>query len=172
MAARQGVRGLERQPEEILLAIVINHPALAIKHLEQLSEEDFRAAGLDKLRKAIIDEACKRPDLDSETLRSHLTDKGFAEAVQSLLLRTKDKKFTRAAAPVEVAESELLHQFGLMRERRDKRERAFAELALASDQSEKSYERLRNARQATLDGESRRQDVDLIDTLSRRARHA
>ncbi len=162
MAARQGVRGLERQPEEIVLALLVNHPQLAVAHSEALAALDFRAGSLDKLRRAIIDLAAAHPDLDSQSFQRHLTQEGFADSLQTLLLRTKDRKFTLPTAPADQAEEALRHQFGLMRERKDRSERDLAEQALAEDQSEENYARLREARQATLDGESRREDIDTI----------
>src|SRR5215470_3727867 len=98
MAARQGVRGLERQPEEIVLALLVNHPQLAVAHSETLAALDFRAGSLDKLRRAIIDLAAVHPDLDSQSFQRHLTQKGFADSLQTLLLRTKDRKFTLPTA--------------------------------------------------------------------------
>ena len=117
MAARAGTKGLERQPEEVVLALLVNHPQLAAEHGEELAQASFRGGGLDKLRQAIIDLAAGHPDLDSETVKLHLGKMGFAQALQGLLDRTKDKRFTLPTAPAERAAEGLREQLGLMRER-------------------------------------------------------
>jgi DNA primase len=164
MAARQGVRGLERQPEEIVLALLVNHPQLAAEHAEELAAAAFQAGGLDKLRRAIIDLAAGEPDLDSDALKRHLTQKGFAQALQGLLDRTKDKRFTLPTAAAERAADGLREQLGLMRERAARRERELAARQLADDPTDESFARFETVRQATLEGESRREDVDALDS--------
>jgi len=163
MAARQGVRGIERQCEEIILALLINHPHLAAEHAEELAGTGFGAGGLDRLLRAIIDLAAGQPDLDSDAIKRHLSDKGFAEDMQGLLNRTKDKRFTLPSAAPEWAAEGLREQLGLMRERAARRERDIAAQRLGEEQSEDALSRFETVRQATLDGESRRQDVDALD---------
>ncbi len=168
--ARQGTQGLERQPEQVILALLINHPSLVAQHAEELAHSSFRAADLDKLRGAIIDHAAGQPDLDAASLTRHLTEQGFAEAVQTLLLRTKDKRFTLPAAPAEQAGEALRHALGLMRERDARRERDAAARQLGEEGTDESFARFESARQATLEGESKRRDIDKIDVQPERTR--
>jgi DNA primase len=170
MAARAGIKGLERQPEEVVLALLVNHPQLAAEHGEELAQASFRAGGLDKLRHAIIDLAAGRPDLDSEALKRHLTEVGYAQALQGLLDRTKDKRFTLPTASAERAAEGLREQLGLMRERAAKQEREMAARRLGEEPSEDAYTRFETVRQATLEGESRRADVDGVDAGVTRVR--
>jgi DNA primase len=170
MAARAGTQGLERQPEEVVLALLVNHPHLALQHEEELVQARFRASGLDKLRNEIIKHAAGHPELDSETLKRHLTEVGYAQALQGLLDRTKDKRFTLPAAPAERAAEGLREQLGLMRERAAYLERDAAARRLGEEPSEGAHAQFVMVRQATLDGESRRADVDGVDTGTAGAR--
>ena len=170
MAARQGIKGLERQPEEVVLALLINHPHLAAEHGEELAQASFRGGGLDKLRQAIIDLAAGHPDLDSESVKLHLGNMGFAQALQGLLDRTKDKRFTLPTAPAERAAEGLREQLGLLRERAAKQERETAARRLGEEPSDEAYARFETVRQATLEGESRRTDVDGVDAGATRVR--
>jgi DNA primase len=170
MGARAGTKGLERQPEEVVLALLVNHPHLAAAHGEELAQANFRAGGLDKLRQAIIDLAAGHPDLDSETVKLHLNEMGFAQALQGLLDRTKDKRFTLPTAPAERAAEGLREQLGLMRERAAVLERDMAARRLGEEPSDDAFARFETARQATLEGESRRADVDGVDAGATRVR--
>jgi DNA primase len=170
MAARQGTKGLERQPEEVVLALLVNHPHLAAEHGEELAQANFRAGGLDKLRQAIIDLAAGHPDLDSESVKLHLGNMGFAQALQGLLDRTKDKRFTLPTASAERAAEGLREQLGLMRERAAYLERDAAARRLGEEPSDDAFARFETVRQATLEGESRRADVDGVDAGATRVR--
>jgi DNA primase len=170
MAVRLGTKGLERQPEEVVLALLVNHPHLAAEHGEELAQASFRAGGLDKLRQAIIDLAAGQPDLDSESVKLHLDKMGFAQALQGLLNRTKDKRFTLPTAPAERAAEGLREQLGLMRERAAYLERDAAARRLGEEPSDDAFARFETVRQATLEGESRRADVDGVDAGATRVR--
>jgi DNA primase len=159
-AARLGTEAVERQQEEVTLALLVNHPHLAVEFAEELAEIAFRAGKLDKLRAAIIDHAAGHSDLDADSLQRHLTQKGFAETLQSLLLRTKDKRFTLPSVAREQAVEAFRHALGLMRERLARRERDQAAERLAEEGTEDSFLRFDTARKTSLDGESKRPDID------------
>jgi DNA primase len=159
-AARQGTLGLERHAEEQLLALVVNHPVLASDKAEDLAHLALRAQGLDKLRRAIIDHAAARPDLDAEELKRHLNQTGYAGTLQTLLDRTKDKKFTLPNADLAQAAGALSHLIGLLRERDARRERDEAARRLGEEGTPESFARFDSARRATLEGESKRRDID------------
>src|SRR5215470_7854346 len=141
MAARLGTKGLERQPEEVVLALLVNHPYLAAEHGEELAQASFRAGALDKLRQAIIDLAAGQPDLDSETVKLHLDKMGFAQALQGLLDRTKDKPFTLPSVSAERAAEGLREQLGLIREWAAYLERDVAARRLGEEPSDDAFAR-------------------------------
>jgi hypothetical protein len=84
--------------------------------------------------------------------------------------RTKDKRFTLPTAPAERAAEGLREQLGLMRERSAHQERDMAARRLGEEPSDDAHARFVTARQATLEGESRRADVDGIDAGATRVR--
>ncbi|HET6221377.1 MAG TPA: hypothetical protein VFE11_04390, partial [Dongiaceae bacterium] len=169
-AARLGTGHLEGSVERIALAIAVNHPHLIAEHAEELAQASLRDGNLDRLRRAIIDLAAGHSDLDGEGFRRHLTEMGFAEVLQGLFGRTKDIRVTQPTAPADRAAEELRHVLGLLREREAHKERELAERRLADDGTQESLTRLDVARQATLDGESKRRDIDQIEVLPAKAR--
>ncbi|HEY7690315.1 MAG TPA: DNA primase, partial [Dongiaceae bacterium] len=159
-AARLGTAGLERHAEEQLLALVVNHPLLASEKAEDLAHLTLWSQSLDKLRKAIIDHAAARPDLDADELKRHLNQTGYAGTLQTLLDRTRDKKFTLPNADLAQAADALSHLIGLLRERDARRERDEAAHRLGEEGTPESFARFDSARRATLEGESKRRDID------------
>ena len=159
-AARLGTLGVERHAEEQLLALVVNHPMLVSDKAEDLAHLALQAHSLDKLRKAIIDHAAARPDLDADELKRHLNQTGFAGTLQTLLDRTRDKKFTLPNNDLAQAAEALSHLIGLLRERDARRERDEAARKLGEEGTPESFARFDSARRATLEGESKRRDID------------
>jgi DNA primase len=153
MAMRLGTKALERQPEEAVIALLVNHPQLAADNAEELAQMRFWASDLDKLRRAIIDLAAAHSGLDAEALKSHLTQVGFAKELQSLLTRTKQSKFTLSTAPAEVAAAGLEGLLRAMRKRDLKKERDAAAAQLGEDSTEADLARFAAVRQVDLDDE-------------------
>ncbi len=158
MAARGGTGGLDRRPDEMIVALLVNHPQLAAQHAEHLAGVSLRAGGLDKLRSAIIDLAAAHPGLDGEAFQRHLTEMGFAEELQGLLTRTKHIKCTLAGASAEEATAGLQDVLRAMRTRDLKRERDAAAARLGADSTEEDFARFAAVRQVHLDDESDRED--------------
>lgn len=71
--------------ERLLLAMVLNHPALAEIQHEELAALDFRDPALDRLRAAILDAVARHPGLDSGSLARHLSGQGFAGEIARLV---------------------------------------------------------------------------------------
>lgn len=159
-AARLGTQGLERHAEEQLLALVVNHPMLVSDKAEDLAHLALQAHSLDKLRRAIIDHAAARPDLDADELKRHLNQTGYAGTLQTLLDRTRDKKYTLPNADLAQAADALSHLMRLLQERDARRERDEAARRLGEEGTPESFARFDSARRATLEGESKRRDID------------
>ena len=151
MAMRLGTKGLERQPEEAIIALLVNHPWLVGEYSEELAQIHFWVASLDKLRRAIIDHAAAHSGLEAEALKSHLTQIGFAEELQGLLTRTKHSKFTLSKASAEVAAGGLEGLLRVMRKRDLKRERDATAAQLGEDSTEADLARFAAVRQVDLD---------------------
>ncbi len=91
--------------QQILVAVVLNHPDLYNEVAERFGNLTFPHQELDRLRQAIIEAFSTRPDLDSDSLRRHLEERGFAEALAPLQ-RTdfyQAVAFVRPDAPAEWA---------------------------------------------------------------------
>jgi DNA primase len=170
MAARRGTGGLDRGPDELIVALLVNHPQLAAQHAEDLAGLSLRAGGLDKLRSAIIDLAAAHPGLDAEAFQRHLTEVGFAEELQGLLTRTKHIKCTLAGASAEEATAGLEDVLQALRKRGLKRERDAAAARLGEDSTEEDFARFAAARQVHLDDDSGREDDPIVGPRPGRAR--
>ena len=76
---------LARRREEVILALVLNHPSLLNEVEEEFAQFEFLSPDLDKLRNAILKTHAPQPDLDAETLTRQLKDDGFAKTVDGVL---------------------------------------------------------------------------------------
>jgi DNA primase len=102
---------MQRRQQEILVATIINHPALLHELAEDFAHLDLTAPDLDKLRREIINVAAVRPDLDAAALTLHLCQNGFARAVDGLLSPQVyvHGAFARPDADIEGARHGWLH---------------------------------------------------------------
>ncbi|HXP77022.1 MAG TPA: DNA primase [Stellaceae bacterium] len=101
----QSPTALARRQEEVLLAVFLNHPHLLGEAAEELAHLEFSAPDLDRLCREILHIHAERPDLDAEGLQLHLSGKGFAATVGSLLAPQvlNHASFARREAEPEVA---------------------------------------------------------------------
>ena len=169
-AARRGVPGPERQQLTLVLATVINHPALLYRHAEELAEMPALAGDLDGLRRVLVDLAAGHLDLDSEAVRDHLSQQGFSGMLSALLGGTRTIGFVDPRASLEQAEEGLAHVFGLMRESEAKRETAVAAQRLAEELTPEALARFEARQRVVQHGESRRRDFDRDGPLAARTK--
>jgi len=96
---------LARRQEEVILALFLNHPHLLGESAEELAHLEFTAADLDRLCREILHAHAEHPDLDADNLQLHLSGKGFAGIVSSLLAPQvlNHASFARREAEPEVA---------------------------------------------------------------------
>ena len=73
--------GIAEPRERLLVTIVLAHPELLANLHEDFSAVAIADAKLDKLRRAILDASIEISDLDSETLKRHLSERGFATII-------------------------------------------------------------------------------------------
>ena len=141
--ARPGRAAVERQ-ERVLLAALINHPALLLDAAETLAALRLRNRALERLLTVLLDLAAGPEDLDTEAIRRHLCDQGFSGLLTELLHRRVYAlgPFARPeAAPAEVADAwkPFLARLG---ERQTPGEAAEAAKRLTEDMSEENLTRL------------------------------
>ncbi|HUK07382.1 MAG TPA: DNA primase [Stellaceae bacterium] len=102
--APQAPSTLRRRQEEVLLAVLLNHPDLLDAVAEELAELEFEFHDLDKLSRALLHLHAARPDLDAGALQLHLSQGEFAAIVNSLLVPQvlNHASFARREADPEV----------------------------------------------------------------------
>ena len=136
---------LGRRQEEVLLAVILNHPHLLGEVAEELASLEFSASDLDKLCREILHLHGLRPDLDAEALQLHLSESGYAAAVESLLKPQvlNHASFARRDAEVEVVRIGWHHARAQFLRRRHSGQLAEAERELAGDMTEAGWARLK-----------------------------
>jgi DNA primase len=115
---------------------------------------------LDKIRQCIIDLAAHQPDLDSETLKDHLSSQGFGSVLPDLLRRAAINRFTKASAALEDAATGLDDALQSLKGTADRDEMEQAARRLGEELTGEAQARFEAARDLALDGESRRRDID------------
>jgi DNA primase len=97
-------RLLRRRQQEVLLALVLQHPFLLHEVAEEFAELLLGDPLLDKLRHEILRLHALNPDLDAATLKLHLTGNGYAGVVQGVLSPQvlKHAAFARPEADAEM----------------------------------------------------------------------
>ncbi len=90
--AQKAGRGIRTPPSQqiarlewALLSYLINHPELLLEFAEDVANVRLDNRDLDRLRGALVDLIAGDPTLDSEGLRCHLEQQGFAAALNGLL---------------------------------------------------------------------------------------
>jgi len=107
--AGRGVRVPRRQQyvrqEQALLAYLVNHPELLLEFAENVADLRLENRELDRLRGALVDLIAGDPTLDSEGLRCHLEQQGFAAVLNGLLSRDVYQLYhsARPGAPLDKA---------------------------------------------------------------------
>jgi DNA primase len=76
---------LMRRSQEILIAVVLEHPDMLDEIVEEFAEIEIRAADLDKLRQEILNLHTRVPGLDAPALKHHLSSNGFAADMETVL---------------------------------------------------------------------------------------
>ncbi|MDE1172111.1 MAG: DNA primase [Parvibaculaceae bacterium] len=162
--ARDAQAAVKRR-ENLLVLMILNHPALLDRYLEDFAHLDLAIPGLDRLRNEIIDVATRIAPLDRDGLRAHLETGAAAAIVRRLEadagLRNETSTW-REATPDE-AESGWLHVLSRHREVVAlEAELKAAERALAMETNEENWARLKalNAHRESLDR------VDGLDDLA------
>jgi DNA primase len=82
-----GAEGHTEAREQVLLITILNHPEILADVAEELSSVPIGSPELDALRAVLLDIAAHQSDLDSTTLRGHLTERGAGDTVTRLVAR-------------------------------------------------------------------------------------
>ena len=95
---------LRRRGQQVVLATLLGHPELTDEFSDALSHAEFEP-DLDKLLQALQKQLAANPDLDSEALKRHLSQEGFATLIGALCADgvLVHAAFARRGASVEAA---------------------------------------------------------------------
>ncbi|MGE5200989.1 MAG: DNA primase [Acidobacteriota bacterium] len=134
-----------RRQEEVLLAVLINHPGLLDEVGEELAQLEFSAPDLDRLCREILHVHGLRPDLDAEALQLHLAQNGYAATVDSLLAPQvlTHAPFARREAEYEAARMGWHDTRTQFLRRRRPQQLAEMERGLAGEMTEEWWARLK-----------------------------
>ncbi|HYM31995.1 MAG TPA: DNA primase [Candidatus Cybelea sp.] len=167
----QSLRGL-RQPspladfralrERLLLALIINHPVLLHRYGEAFERLDLASGALDRLRSAILHEAARNPDLDTDGLRRHLNELGLGEQAEGVAGRkaTELHWFARPDAPMDAAEKGLRQNLARHRQDALRAELKAEEAALGQDLTEERLLRVQALKAQIQSGEGDEADLE------------
>ena len=133
--------------ERLLMLMLINHPGLLDRHEDELLNLHLEAAELDKLHAGIIGIAveCRAndQDLESDLLKSHLMERGFADTIARLEADrslTSDT-FASARGTLEAAEQGMFELLQAIRLEALRSELEQAELDAAGGVDDSNIER-------------------------------
>lgn len=92
-----------RRQQEIMLAVLVNHPFLLNDLAEEIAALEFWSPDLDKLRGELLRVHALTPDLDAVSLKHNLSESGFAATLDCVLSRQvfEHAAFARAEADAE-----------------------------------------------------------------------
>ena len=110
-AAHQDPGLLARRQDQVLLAALVNHPELIVEYAESLAGLTLAPGPLSGLLQAALDLGAREPDLDSDALKCHLTERGYS-AVLSETLHPRvyvHGRFARPGGSSQEARAGVLH---------------------------------------------------------------
>jgi DNA primase len=140
---------LRRRREEVLLAVLLNHPFF-LSEVEQEFAEIPLAPDLDRLRHEILRLLPLNPELDAAGLKLHLSETGFAEVVQGILSPRilQHAAFARPDADADTVRRGWIDAKQQLEERHLRQQIVDSAQALAEDVSEENWARLQGLRAA------------------------
>ncbi|HKT16446.1 MAG TPA: DNA primase [Stellaceae bacterium] len=148
---------LQRRREEVLLALILNHPFLLSEILEDLSAIELGSPDLDRLSGAIQKAHLVQPDLEAEALRRYLTDNGFGEIVEKVLSPEVlvHGGFARLEADADAARNGWNHMKSQLQRRLSSTELKEAVAHCVADTTPQSWDRVEQLQRAELESKDR-----------------
>ncbi|MGJ8529032.1 DNA primase [Maritalea sp.] len=133
--------------EAVIIAGLVNHPELVERHLEDLAEIDLTSNVVRRILDVVMSQVTANPEIENKDLRTALAKFGCETELAQIdyIVRQQGIWQVTPEADSQDAEVGLNHALALhYKSHRLNRELKAAELALGSDPSEESYERLRD----------------------------
>ena len=164
IGALQSPEFLRRRQDQVLLAALVNHPALLLDYAEDLGVLKLESVDLDRFRQALVDAIAREPDLDTDALKCHLSEQGYSGLLGELLSSDVyvHGKFARPATDSLAAREGIGHVLAVFRERQAVADTEEAARQLAVDMSEDHLARIRAQQQLGQEDEGRTIDLDRV----------
>ena len=136
-----------RARERLILALALNHPDLLDDVLEELNALEFQAPDLDRLRRAILEQAGLGGGLDLARLKQHFTGSALSTLVEDLTgpKASSLEPFARPGAALDEARKGWAFVLGLHRLSGVEAEIRDAEAALEAEWTDAAWARLQAA---------------------------
>ncbi len=131
--------------DAVLLATMVNHPALIAPHVDDFCDIDFAHDDLNRLRAALMEQVATDPGLARADLHARLEARDFAAVLATLEAQINRAGFWPALADADDADAEAAWGQALVLHHRNRtlnRDLREAEAALAKDPSELNLARL------------------------------
>ncbi len=111
---------LQRRAQEVLLALLLNHPFLLAEVGEELAQFELPDRALDRLCREILRLHSLHPDLDAAALKLHLSNSGFGQEIAGILTSQvlNHAGFARPGADAEDVRLGWSHTKARLQERR------------------------------------------------------
>ncbi len=153
-AAPAGDPGLlARRRDEVMLALILNHPFLLNEMDEDLAALELASPDLDRLSRAILKAHALQSDLEAATLKRHLNANGFAGIVDRVLSPEvmMHARFARPDADAETVRSGWLHMKNAFQRRRSSSEIKEAVANCAADPTAETWGRVEQLQRTELE---------------------
>ncbi|GGA00425.1 DNA primase [Elstera cyanobacteriorum] len=133
----------ERMHTRALLAAFLNHPFLFDHWHEALADIEFADAGLDSLRREIVNVTATRPGLDADALQSHLAESEHAFMLSHVMQKdvAGTFPFTRREAFPQDVRAKVAEIFGRLMDRRVAEDRRLLMAVTLSEETAEAWAR-------------------------------
>ena len=156
---------LKARQAQQLLATLVNHPSILADVGEEVAEVRFSARDLEEFRVALLDFAATQPELDSEAVKCHLSNQGFAAVLDRLLHRNVYRlaHFAGPDSSLGEARAAVAHILGLYRDREARREGLKAQRELAEEPDAEALARFQARQRLLQEAEAQRAELEPDD---------
>ena len=159
---------LKARQAQQLLATLVNHPSILADVGEEVAEVRLSARDLEEFRVALLDFAAAQPELDSEAVKCHLSNQGFAAVLDRLLHRNVYRlaHFAGPDSSLGEARAAVAHILGLYRDREARREGLKAQRELAEEPDAEALARFQARQRLLQEGEAQRAELEPDDGIA------
>ena len=169
LGARQAPEMLRRRQDQVLLACLVNHTGLIAEHAETLAGLELANAQFSRFCRILVDLMAREPDLDTDGLKCHLCEEGFAGVLSEILSSEVyvHARFARAEGSPEAARDGVQDVLEVYRRREAASEAEAAEHHLARDMNTDALARVEAKQKLIRESEDRLGELDLLEEAPR-----